>query len=119
MEVNFRWHDLKGWKAADMSVWSVEDGAITGTVTPEHKPQENVFIVWQDGKVDDFELNLNFVCLERKPIRGCNFEARCGNVDWFMGTRLILPNKGNLWEESGMSMAPKLSGGERREIRNR
>ena len=28
---------LNGWKAPDMSVWSVEDEAITGTVTPEHR----------------------------------------------------------------------------------
>ena len=27
---------LDGWKAADMSYWSIEDGTITGKITPEH-----------------------------------------------------------------------------------
>jgi len=27
---------LDGWKAPDMSYWSVEDGAITGKITKEH-----------------------------------------------------------------------------------
>jgi hypothetical protein len=38
---------LAGWRAPDMSFWRVEDGAITGEVTADHKPKENVFLVWQ------------------------------------------------------------------------
>ena len=45
---------LDGWKAPDMSYFSVEDGAITGTTTRQHNPPENQFIVWQDGTVDNF-----------------------------------------------------------------
>ncbi|MFN8008082.1 MAG: family 16 glycoside hydrolase [Terriglobia bacterium] len=61
---------LSGWKAPDMSVWSVEDGAITGTVTAERRPQENVFIVWQGGTVEDFELKFHFRMFGEKANSG-------------------------------------------------
>jgi len=51
---------LEGWKAHDMSFWSVRDGAITGQSTPEHPCKTNQFIVWQGGEVADFELELKF-----------------------------------------------------------
>ena len=36
---------LQGWKAADMSYWSVEDGAITAKITPEHPLQQNLYLI--------------------------------------------------------------------------
>jgi hypothetical protein len=51
---------LEGWKALDMSYWSVRDGAITGQSTPEHPCKSNQFMVWQGGEVADFELKLKF-----------------------------------------------------------
>lgn len=51
---------LHGWKALDMSYWSVRDGAITGQSTAEHPCRSNQFIVWQGGEVADFELKLKF-----------------------------------------------------------
>jgi hypothetical protein len=51
---------LKGWLGPDMSFWSVEDGAITGTISPEHAPKLNQYLVWQGGLLDDFELKLTF-----------------------------------------------------------
>lgn len=51
---------LEGWKALDMSYWSIRDGAITGQSTPEHPCTSNQFMVWQGGKVADFELKLKF-----------------------------------------------------------
>lgn len=27
---------LEGWRGQDMSFWTVEDGAITGTISPQH-----------------------------------------------------------------------------------
>lgn len=59
---------LKGWKAKDMSYWSVRDGAITGESTPEHPCTSNQFLVWQGGDVADFELKLEF----RVKGNGCN-----------------------------------------------
>lgn len=59
---------LDGWKALDMSYWSVRDGAITGQSTAEHLCKSNQFIVWQGGDVADFELKLKF----RVAGNGCN-----------------------------------------------
>ena len=47
---------LEGWKAPDMSYFSVQDGAITGEATPKHMPPYNQFIVWQGGTVRVFDL---------------------------------------------------------------
>ena len=51
---------LQGWKALDMTYWSVRDGAISGQSTPENPCTSNQFIVWQGGDVADFELKLKF-----------------------------------------------------------
>ena len=51
---------LNGWKAPDMSHWSVEEGAITGRSTQEHPVKSNQFLVWQLGELDDFELKLKY-----------------------------------------------------------
>jgi hypothetical protein len=51
---------LDGWTAPDMSFWRVEDGAITGEVTKDHRPKENVFLVWKGEPVGDFELRFQF-----------------------------------------------------------
>lgn len=64
----FDGQSLSGWKALDMSYWSVRDGAITGQSTAEHPCRSNQFIVWQGGDVTDFELKLKF----RVTGNGCN-----------------------------------------------
>jgi hypothetical protein len=51
---------LDGWLGQDMSFWSVEDGAITGTISAEHAPAMNQYLVWQPALVDDFQLKLEF-----------------------------------------------------------
>lgn len=51
---------LAGWSTADMSYWSVEDGALTGTVSDAHPNPYSRWIVWQGGQVGDFELKLKF-----------------------------------------------------------
>ena len=56
----FNGTSLDGWLGQDMSFWSVEDGAITGTISPEHVPPMNQYLVWQQDVVDDFELKLDF-----------------------------------------------------------
>ncbi|MFM7739669.1 MAG: DUF1080 domain-containing protein [Planctomycetota bacterium] len=57
-EAIFNGRDLSGWKG-DMTLWSVEDGAITGKTTAEKPLKENSFLVWE-GELEDFELSLNF-----------------------------------------------------------
>ncbi len=51
---------LTGWQGQDMSYWTVEDGAITGTITPQHAPAMNQYLVFQQELVENFELKLDF-----------------------------------------------------------
>jgi len=50
---------LAGWKAADGSWWSVEDGAITGKITAEKPCRKNQYLFSQVGPMQDFELKLS------------------------------------------------------------
>ena len=55
----FNGKDLSGWEGKP-EFWSVRDGAITGETTAENPTKGNTFLIWRDGKVDDFELRLKF-----------------------------------------------------------
>lgn len=66
---------LAGWQAADMSRWSVEDGAITAKITPEHPLAENLYLIWQGGKLRDFELKLKHRVFGSPGIN-CGFQFR-------------------------------------------
>jgi hypothetical protein len=50
---------LDGWDG-DPKCWRVEQGAITGQTTTEHPLEGNTFLIWRRGKVDDFELRLEY-----------------------------------------------------------
>ncbi|MEZ6095432.1 MAG: DUF1080 domain-containing protein [Pirellulaceae bacterium] len=54
----FDGESLNGWSGMD-ELWSVEDGAITGSTTDDTKLKKNSFLIW-DGEVSDFELQLKF-----------------------------------------------------------
>ncbi|MHC4874875.1 MAG: family 16 glycoside hydrolase [Planctomycetota bacterium] len=70
----FNGKDLSGW-AGDPELWSVEDGCITGkTKGPDHL-KYNKFLIWQDGKVADFELRCEFR-LEGKNNSGVQYRSR-------------------------------------------
>lgn len=56
----FNGRTLDGWRGQDMSFWSVEDEAITGTITPQHVPPMNQYLVYQPELVENFELKLEF-----------------------------------------------------------
>jgi hypothetical protein len=66
---------FEGWKAADMSFWSVEDGAITAKITPEHPTERNHYLVYQGGKLGDFELKLRHRILAAQDVN-CGFQFR-------------------------------------------
>ena len=53
----FNGKNLSGWNG-EPGRWSVEDGAITGTVVPEHPLKTNSFLVWQGGEQENFELRM-------------------------------------------------------------
>lgn len=50
---------LDGWKG-DSTYWRIENGILTGEITPETILSRNSFIVWQDGAPENFELKLEY-----------------------------------------------------------
>ena len=66
---------LDGWKAADGSFWSVEDGAITAKITPDHPLKANLYLIWQGGELADFELKLKHR-VSGSPKINCGFQFR-------------------------------------------
>ena len=50
---------LEGWDG-NAAFWSVRDGAITGVTTADNPTKGNTFVIWRGGKVDDFELRLQY-----------------------------------------------------------
>ena len=84
-EVNlFNGRDLTGWKGLPQ-FWSVEDGAITATVTKTNASRGNTFLVWQGGTVSDFELKLKFRLKAQNPDNvansGVQFRAHISDAD--------------------------------------
>jgi hypothetical protein len=55
----FNGKDLSGWEG-NPKYWSVKDGTINGQTTDAKELKHNTFLIWRDGKVDDFELRLKF-----------------------------------------------------------
>ncbi len=50
---------LEGWDG-DPRFWSVRDGAITGETTADNPTKGNTFLIWRRGRLDDFELKLQY-----------------------------------------------------------
>ena len=59
MKSIFNGKDLTSWDG-DPQLWSVKDGVIRGETTSEKKANGNTFLIWQDGKLKDFDLRLSF-----------------------------------------------------------
>ena len=101
----FNGRTLEGWKAPDMTYFSVEDGAITGQTTREHNPPENQFIVWQGGKVDDFELKFKFRLFGPKANSGMQFRSQVKERGLVHGYQADMattgPYLGAIWDEYG------------------
>jgi len=99
---------LEGWLGQDMSFWSVEDGAITGTISPEHAPKLNQYLVWQGGLLDDFELKLTFrLRSTNSPAVNGGFQFRSrrlpnGDVAGYqVDNNYLMPWKARLYDEFG------------------
>jgi len=101
----FNGKNLDGWRAPDMSYFSVEDGAITGQTTRTHNPSENQFIVWQGGKVDDFELKFKFRIFGPKANSGMQFRSQVKERGLVHGYQADIatsgPYLGAIWDEYG------------------
>ncbi|MBL8204826.1 MAG: DUF1080 domain-containing protein [Blastocatellia bacterium] len=96
---------LKGWRAPDMSYFTVEDGAITGTTTKDHNPPYNQFIVWQGGTVTDFELKFKFRIFGSKANSGMQFRSLVKDQGLVWGYQADIavsgPYLGGIWDEYG------------------
>lgn len=66
---------FEGWQAADMSFWSIEEGAITAKITAEHPTERNHYLVYQGGPLGDFELKLRHRILSAENVN-CGFQFR-------------------------------------------
>ena len=76
----FDGESLDGWKAADRSVWAMEDGAITAKSTEEKLATRNHYLVYQGGKLGDFELKLTHRILSDNTVNG-GFQFRSEMFD--------------------------------------
>jgi len=61
---------LKGWKAVDMSWWSVEDGAITAKITEQKPCDKNQYLFCEVGPMKDFELKLVHRMITTQKVNG-------------------------------------------------
>jgi hypothetical protein len=57
----FNGKDLSGWDG-DPRLWSVREGVIHGETTAGNPAMGNTFLIWQGGRLKDFELRLSFRC---------------------------------------------------------
>ncbi|MCH2115960.1 MAG: DUF1080 domain-containing protein, partial [Pirellulales bacterium] len=55
----FNGQDLTGWKG-NPSIWSVQDGVLTGRTTADAPLKENTFLIWQGDALTDFDLELEY-----------------------------------------------------------
>jgi hypothetical protein len=55
----FNGADLTGWDG-DPRFWSVKDGVIRGETSLKALAFGNTFLIWRDGKLEDFALRLEF-----------------------------------------------------------
>jgi hypothetical protein len=78
----FNGKDLSGWDG-DPKFWSVRDGALTGQTTKENPTRGNTFIIWRDGKVDDFELRLKFKIIGGNS--GIQYRSKEIGTNWVIG----------------------------------
>jgi hypothetical protein len=53
----FNGRDLTGWDG-EPNFWSVENGVIVARVSPSVQVQNHSYLIWQGGKLRDFELRL-------------------------------------------------------------
>jgi len=55
----FNGKTLEGWEGDDR-LWRIENGTLIGELTPDSPLESNTFLIWKDGKPQDFELKLDF-----------------------------------------------------------
>jgi len=76
----FNGTSLDGWHAADPSVWTVEDGAITAISSEEKPAIRNHYLVYDREPLGDFELKLRHRILSDHNVNG-GFQFRSEMFD--------------------------------------
>lgn len=79
----FNGRDLSGWKG-NPKLWSVEEGAVTGRTSDEDPIQFNTFLIWDEGKVADFELELDYRILGEGTNSGIQYRSKIIDQDTFV-----------------------------------
>ncbi len=95
---------LDGWKAADRSWWSVEDGAITATITEAKPCKENQYLFCEVGQMKDFELKLvHRIVSEYEVNSGFQYRSEHYQGDDCKGYQIDnnLPGRVQLYDEFG------------------
>ncbi len=76
---------LKGWNG-NPKFWSVKDDAITGQTTKGNPTKGNTFIIWEAGKLNNFELELDFKIVGgNSGIQYRSFKKPGNNDGWRIG----------------------------------
>lgn len=78
----FNGKDLTGWKG-NKELWSVEDGCITGKTTAEKPLKFNTFLIWDAGKVSNFELEFDYK-IGKEGNSGVQYRSKIVNEDDFI-----------------------------------
>jgi hypothetical protein len=72
---------LAGWSGLP-ELWSVQDGAITGTTSKEAPLKNNTFLVWTNGTVGNFELRLKYRVFNGNS--GIQYRSKVVDADKFI-----------------------------------
>ncbi len=76
---------LEGWDG-NPDFWSVQDGAITGQTTAEKPTKGNTFIIYRQGELGDFELQLEYKIIGgNSGIQYRSFEVDPVKAKWVVG----------------------------------
>lgn len=78
----FNGKDLTGWKG-NTELWSVEDGCITGKTTAEKPLKFNTFLIWDAGKVSNFELEFDYK-IGKEGNSGIQYRSKVINAEDFI-----------------------------------
>jgi hypothetical protein len=69
----FNGKSLEGWEG-DLAYWRVENGILTGEVTPATILKRNTFLIWRGGQPGDFELKVDYK-ISPKGNSGINYRS--------------------------------------------
>src|SRR6185503_12741797 len=108
----FDGRDLAGWEG-DARFWRVEGGAIVGESTPENPCAETTYLVWRDGALSDFELELEWRFPEAGAgaNSGVQFRSRAESCTAVTGYQADLETgpdwTGGLYEQGGRGVVTR------------